>query len=362
MKTKSSLLAALTIVAAWAQPAERPDSALPADPNAAVQAIAGSAPGRSISRFVGRPVQNLKGQKLGTIKDVLVDVNSGRVVYAAIAAPSDETLRLAPFAALHTDDDANGLKVEIEQAQWQQIQPIKADDFKTGRVTLSGDERRQLAQRFGQAEPPPIDQESTGPVAVNGGSQLVRLGELRGKRITTGSEHIGFIDDVVVDSERMTAAAIVGPEKDFAIASRRFVVPLRHLSLGARDQEPIRTTLTRTDFEEAQQRKSERTEAGQPPSPQRGREPTLSPTGRTDAVTTPTEAETTASKITAAVQQALRVAGEPSSGGVDVIQEDGKFVLRGSVQNEQTKRRVEQAARSASTAAEIENQIRIEKR
>jgi sporulation protein YlmC with PRC-barrel domain len=272
MKTNVPLLSVMFATIALAQPAERPRpvpdttllpapnaalgdaSARQADPNSTVRAITGSPPGRSISRFVGRAVQTSKGSKLGTIKDVFVDIHSGRVVYVAVAASADNALRLVPFAALHPDD-SNAMKVEVEEAQWEQILPIKADEFENGRITLSGAERQQLAASFRQSEPPPIENKSASAAAAQGGSQLMRLGELRGKRITTGTEDVGIIDDVVVDSEHMTAAAVVGPKKDLSVADRRFLVPLRHLNLGARDQDPIRTNLARSAFELANQRK-----------------------------------------------------------------------------------------------------------
>src|SRR5688572_26011147 len=167
MKTNLPLLSVMVATILVAQPAERsspvPDttllpapkttlgnaSAREADPNSTVRAITGSPPGDSISRFVGRAVQTSKGNKLGTIKDVFVDVHAGRVVYVAVAASADNALRPVPFAALRAED-SNAMKVEIEESQWEQILPIKADEFENGRITLSGAERQQLAVRFAQ--------------------------------------------------------------------------------------------------------------------------------------------------------------------------------------------------------------------
>jgi sporulation protein YlmC with PRC-barrel domain len=366
MKTKLSLiviaLAAVANASVWAQPFRFPGTALSSiEPNPTVQVQNGNSPGRSISQFVGRPARTLKGEQLGAIKDVFLDVHSGRVVYAVIATKPGDTLRLVPFAALQTDG-SDEVKVKIEQAQWQGIPPMKTEEFSAHRITLSGADRRQLATHFGQSEPAPLDAESTGVTTVNGGSQLLRLGELRGKHISTGSEDVGVIDDVVIDSERMTAAAVVTPEKDFSIAERRFVVPARLLNLGARDLDPIRASLTRSDFEAAHQRESGLTETDQIRAPKLNGEPELSPTGRTSPEAKPSEIDSTVAKIAAAVQDALRADASPSSGSVNVVQEGGNVVLRGTVPNEETKLRVEQAVRRATGATQIDNQIRVESR
>ena len=85
----------------------------------------------------------------------------------------------------------------------------------------------------------------------SGGSQLIPLGGLRGKIVSTGSENVGTISDVLIDAQRMTAAAILAPEQNFSFDNKRFIAPLRYLNLAARDQDPITTTLTRADFEAA---------------------------------------------------------------------------------------------------------------
>jgi osmotically-inducible protein OsmY len=74
------------------------------------------------------------------------------------------------------------------------------------------------------------------------------------------------------------------------------------------------------------------------------------------------EAFSRLSTIELAVQQSTRVDLPPTNANVQVGQEQGRIVLRGSVPDEETRIRVEQAARSSVTTSDIDNQIRVEPR
>jgi hypothetical protein len=70
--------------------------------------------------------------------------------------------------------------------------------------------------------------------------------------VSTGSDNLGTIAAIVIDTKRMTTAALLEPEHDIARAGTRFLVPLRQLNLGATDLDPIQTRLTRADFQAAE--------------------------------------------------------------------------------------------------------------
>jgi osmotically-inducible protein OsmY len=74
------------------------------------------------------------------------------------------------------------------------------------------------------------------------------------------------------------------------------------------------------------------------------------------------EAQARLSTINIAVQQTLRVDQSPLSSNVQVEQQGGTIVLRGSVPDEATRIQLEQAARGSTTGGYIDNQIRVESR
>ena len=235
----------------------------PRDLDGTVRRATSELPGRSIGEFAGRPVRTRNGEDLGTLKDIVIDVHAGRIVYAVVASRSNGALRLVPFAALNQLDDANGATVDIERATWEQIPPVRPQEFEAGRLALSESDRKVLAERFGKTEPrppgeiaPPSGSQTgsqTGAAPrLSGGSQLLALDQLRGKKVSTGSENVGAIGDVMIDTNLMTAIAVITVEQDFAPGGQRFIVPLRQLNIAARDLNPITTTLTRADFEKAQ--------------------------------------------------------------------------------------------------------------
>ena len=91
-------------------------------------------------------------------------------------------------------------------------------------------------------------------------------------------------------------------------------------------------------------------------------EPALTPTGRTTA---PVIVDQTADPLAAsarAIRQALTNDPVLVAEQVSVNTENGRIVLRGSVRNETTRRNLENAARRAVPAANIENQITVTNR
>lgn len=228
-----------------------PTSALAQDSTRGVDAngvtvISQTVPGARLSTFVGRDVHDRAGQVLGSIKDMYLDAHTGKGVYAAVAGSQNGKLRLVPFAALRGHSSGNGFVVNMAAKEWEQITPASPTDQEATRITLSAADGRQLAQLFG------------GPAHTAAGAHLIAVRELRGKRVSTGSDHVGTVDDAIVESDRETAAVILLPEKDFSIAGRKFVVPVHQLNLGARDLNPITTALARSHFERAHQRETAR--------------------------------------------------------------------------------------------------------
>ncbi len=92
-------------------------------------------------------------------------------------------------------------------------------------------------------------------------------------------------------------------------------------------------------------------------------EPTLTPTGRTSAGQNP-YAGADSSLITAstAIRTALDGDDMLRSAGVRVIPGNGKVVLRGTVSSDETKQKIEAAAKKAASDAQIENEIKVEQK
>lgn len=208
---------------------------------AIVRTISGSIPGNRVSEFIGQTVRGSRGEELGTIRDLVVDAYSGRDPFAVIATPSDNRLRLLPLQAIAADTATKGLKARITAEELARVPIVGNHEFETRKLAVSSALYRAVIGKF--------DPGATSGGA-NNGTHLVRLDALRGKRVTTGVDRVGTVNDVVVATDQ-PAAAIVTPEKDFQMAGRQFVVPLTALNLIATAPDPITTQLTRGDFERA---------------------------------------------------------------------------------------------------------------
>jgi sporulation protein YlmC with PRC-barrel domain len=222
----------------------------------AVRFVTDTPAGQSMNMFAEHRLRSARGEELGVIKDLVADAHVGTIAYATVADRTGE-LRLVPFAALK-HDGGDTFTVEIAEQQWRQIAPLSQREFEAGRLTVSEAQRRELAAPFtlangnrGNVKTAPSAEEKL----PESGAQLIRLGDLRGKRVSTGSEDVGTISEIVIDAQKGTASAVLTPERNFASATQKLVVPLRVLNLASRDQNPITTALTRADFEQARQRR-----------------------------------------------------------------------------------------------------------
>ena len=369
-----------------------------------IQIASADATDRGVRRLAGKQVRADSGDKLGTLKDFVVDAPTGKVTYAVVSSGgflgAGDTLRAIPCEALQRSTAINGFVVNIDPAKWSQIPAIDQADFNAGRINIGADQHRQLMQIF------EVNGAGQSAATASGSTaHLRRASELRGKNIQAGEQKIGGIEEVVIDLEHGTAAALVDPAKDFASTDAKYLVPIQRLNLASTGN-VVTTTLTRADFDQAQLQSitaaatTPSTTAGvtQPPTTTApdetplaptGRDTTdrsqtvagttpptqptppapptdttrtdeqLSPTGRTSAEQTP-QADAGLKASARIVRQALDQDIALAAANVQVMPENGKLVLRGSVRDQQTKSNVDRAAKQAASDAQIDNQITIE--
>ena len=73
----------------------------------------------SASSMTGKVVRNLERDSLGKIKELMVDLDDGRITYAVLSFGGflgvDEKLLAVPWDALTVDLEANGFILDIEK-------------------------------------------------------------------------------------------------------------------------------------------------------------------------------------------------------------------------------------------------------
>ena len=347
-----------------AQPSQEStaDRAAAAPSNNTIQLASGDATERGLRRFAGQPVLSGEGQRLGTLKDFLIDPASGKITHAITSSGgilgAGNTLRAIPREALQRAPGEEGFMAQIQLEQWSQVPAIDEDEIEAGMLRLSAEQQRQVAQLFGTS----VD---TATAQREEAQQLQLASAMRGKSIHSGPRQVGDIEDIVIDLDQGIAKALVDPADDFASTDASYLVPIGRLNLVATD-EVVTTALSRADFDQAQAQSvvvsaEPAAPAQTPAQPSTGpvEEGPLTPTGRTSAEQTPA-ADAQLVEAARAVRRALDDNSALATQKVQVTPEGEKLILRGSVPDAQIKANIESTARDAASNAPIENQIRVE--
>ena len=318
---------------------------------------------RTASRLVGRKVQSANGAEVGTVKDFLVDPQSGTVRFAVISTGG--------FI---------GIGDRLHLVRFEGLQPGSGNTF---RLAMTTDElaRSQLINE---------EQFEENRIAATTGN-LVRATKLKGREVSGKAGKIGRIEGVVIEPGSSTAMALLATDQSMGANASRFLVPLDRLSLNSTGRE-LQTTLTRADFESATQAGrtasmdtptgnpnatstqlsenatadassgtaapdalgAENTSASQAPS----NAAALSPTGRSSAEQNPT-ADPQLVAAAHAVRQALDSDPTTAHADVQIVPANGRLQLEGNVASESQKSAVENKARQASNGCPIDSHLKL---
>ena len=221
----------------------------------ALQQAPDDAKDRTDKKLAGRHVRGKDGKDLGTVKDFLINPQSGEVVFGVVSSGGvgsvGDKLRLVPFKALHpgSGTKSDEFSIMLDKTQWEQGVVVNEDELKDGRFTLADDQRRTYSERFGEATA------GTGTASnyytAGMSAHLIRASELRGKDVRSGTQEIGSIEGIVIQRDGMNSMALFDPKSGRTGARGKFLVPLNQFTMGSGKREPISTQLTMASFEPA---------------------------------------------------------------------------------------------------------------
>jgi sporulation protein YlmC with PRC-barrel domain len=157
------------------------------------------------------------------------------------------TLHIIPAYALKQDTGAKGFTVSINKAQWALTPTLNEDRYEKDRIaSLSDQDQKKLADLFKSSGM------SSSSMNASSSTMLVRASEIRGKKIDAASGgKVGNIENVLVDLNDCSSGALVDPNKDFTGSDQKYVVPVSKLQFSSAEQDPVRTSVTRADFQNA---------------------------------------------------------------------------------------------------------------
>lgn len=366
----------------------------------------------------GREVKAANGDKLGDVRDFVVDTETGRIVYGVVNSGGilgiGGVRRPVPFEALQPSQspEEDALILNIEKEQWVNAPVFRDEEL----ASLSRENQgQQIHQYFGvtweaprsdlartdpaprAAAPPPRSEEGSGQAgksaepemaadAPPAGPALVLATQLDGRDLLGAGAKLGEVEDVVIDSDRRHAALLIDMEESVGPADT-YVIGFDRVSLsGSGSEVSLMTELTRADFENVTATSGDLA-SGQPYAWTEGQETetdaaagiTYSGAGTatsadvrfSDATSNPQnrpigsspgdrQVEGARARV-ADVQQALREdpALAEAAAGIEVSARGESLVLSGTVASEDARQRVVNAARSAASGQLIDDQIRV---
>ncbi len=205
-----------------------------------------------VHRLVGLTVENADGEKLGVIKNFIMDMQSGQAKYALISSGGfigvGSHLKIAPAPALSTATAKKGVvSLDVSQHHWAGA-PVfrKGDLLKLSEPAWS----KRIALFYGQL-PPGTNAGAAAAPAVARTSRAARSeqagdmpsGSLRLASDIVGrvvinrhQEVIGEISDLLVDLGGLKSAFAIISSRKSSKHEESFAVPLRSLSAAARNK------------------------------------------------------------------------------------------------------------------------------
>jgi sporulation protein YlmC with PRC-barrel domain len=267
---------------------------------------------KKFSDLQGKTLGASAGQQLGKIEDLVIDTQSGKVAYVAVAAidssRTGDKLKLVPQSSLQCDESSDQLTTQLDKAAFDTLASIDRSDLNAGRIPESAQSQTWNSRAASTSSTIPnstpssasssaVAQNEPGAFATSAAASrmsnhLVCASKLSGKQVRTGNEDVGTVETVAVDLNQGTATAVVKTNSAFAGTDATFFVPFMNLQIDSAESPTITTTLERSDFTQAQSAQSSSTTTAGVASTS---DSSLTPTGRTDEESSSTSSRASSS-------------------------------------------------------------------
>ncbi|MEO6004351.1 MAG: PRC-barrel domain-containing protein [Opitutus sp.] len=194
-------------------------------------------------------VRGTTGENLGKVDDLVVDTDSGDVVYAIVStggvAGMGDTLRAVPFSALdYTSERRDALTLKGGNLDKWRAAPV----YQENQLARLADEAqgRQIYEYYGEAWNAVPARRADQPTSAT--RNLRSAQALADADVRTGDRKIGHTEDLIVDKKTGKAAVLIDPDDAFVGNTKKYVVPFSKLTARTGDDETLATNLTAQDF------------------------------------------------------------------------------------------------------------------
>lgn len=182
------------------------------------------------SKLIGKDVQNAQGESLGEIKDLILDVNNGRVYYAVLEFGGflglGEKLFAYPLGTFKASWDTDKLVLNVPKEKLKDAPAFARDNWPDWNTYGS-----EVNKHFGP----------TIAVKPMPNQKLRRASELIGKNVDdTAGKNVGEIDDVVVNlGTGKIHYAVLDFDKSWGPDDKLLALPMRAFSFSADHDKPV---------------------------------------------------------------------------------------------------------------------------
>jgi len=214
------------------------------------------------SSLIGMDVKDQTGEKIGDIKDFVVDFNQGRVAYAVFGTDGKERLFAIPLNAIQPSTDQKHLVLNIDKQKFENAKGFDKNVWpNVSNPTFESEPFYQLNGavitssliRYKDSALSTTGKELSARESVGAPSDLNKASKLIGMNIKNQqNENVGEIKDLVVDLQSgQVSYAVLGYGGALGIGQKMLAVPINAFAPGS-DAKTLTLNTTKDKLDRAQ--------------------------------------------------------------------------------------------------------------
>jgi sporulation protein YlmC with PRC-barrel domain len=260
----AGLAAVLMATSASLATAQVPDSpAKPVAPKSGTSGAEGTAPGEAmkgrafrLTKLVSCNVKNPKGEKIGAIKDIVLDEDENCVAYAVLSFGGflgvGEKLYVVPFSSLARTSDESFVTLDVTKEQLETAPSFNDStwptfDRKYGTIVNEYYKAKPYWSEAARLDKSALDQEH---LRARG---MCRASKAFGMDVEDAAgKNIGDVDDIVVDdASGRIAYGVLAFGGLLGVGDKLFAIPWRALKPSAKDEGKLVLDVPKDKLEKA---------------------------------------------------------------------------------------------------------------
>ena len=184
------------------------------------------------SELMGKDVRNAQGEDLGDIKDLVIDLNNGRIQYVVLSFGGflglGDKLFAYPIRAFKPAADHDELVLNVPK---EKLKHAPGFDSKSSPDWDKADYRNQVDRYFGP----------TVAIKSQPNMRLMRASDLIGKDVNgSDNKDLGEIKDVVINmNDGSVRYAVLEFDQSWSLKDKLFAFPLRSFKPGAKSSDDL---------------------------------------------------------------------------------------------------------------------------